>query len=57
MSSLTRTFKNFLRIGPREYLKQMMTIGDTKYGALVGRDQFGNKYYEHEEEFYGTFYF
>ncbi|CAI2173667.1 16577_t:CDS:2 [Funneliformis geosporum] len=52
MSSLTRTFKNFLKIGPKEYLRQMMYIGDTKAGTLVGIDQFGNKYYENIEEFF-----
>ena len=54
MSSLTRTFKNFLKIGPREYLTQLKYIGDTRAGTLVGIDQFGNKYYENKEEIYGT---
>ena len=57
MSSLTRTFKNFLKIGPRDYLRQMLYIGDTRAGTLVGIDQFGNKYYENLEEIFGTFFF
>ncbi|EMR11101.1 hypothetical protein PNEG_00699 [Pneumocystis murina B123] len=28
----------------------MQTIGDTKYGHLVGTDSYGNKYYENLEE-------
>lgn len=54
MSYPTRTIKNFLKIGPKEYLRQLLYIGDTKAGNLVGTDMYGNKYYENKEEFYGT---
>ncbi|CAG8500515.1 6830_t:CDS:2 [Funneliformis caledonium] len=37
MSSLTRTFKNFLKIGPRDYLRHMLYIGDTRAGTLDDR--------------------
>jgi hypothetical protein len=53
MSSLTRAIKNFFKIGPKEYFRQMMYIGDTKAGTLVGIDKFGNKYYENKEELFG----
>ncbi|CAG8508387.1 16475_t:CDS:2 [Cetraspora pellucida] len=53
MSYLTRTIKNLIKIGPKEYFIQMMYIGDTKAGTLVGIDQFGNKYYENKEEIFG----
>ncbi|GBB87377.1 hypothetical protein RclHR1_13830004 [Rhizophagus clarus] len=53
MSYPTRTIKNFLKIGPKEYLRQLLYIGDTKFGNLVGTDKYGNKYYENKEEFFG----
>nr|CAG8502095.1 1674_t:CDS:2 [Entrophospora candida]CAG8570690.1 6358_t:CDS:2 [Entrophospora candida] len=53
MSYLTRTISNFLKIGPREYLRQLNRIGDTKFGTFIGIDQFGNKYFENNEEFFG----
>lgn len=54
-SSLVRAVRNIWRIGPREYIKQMNAIGDSKYGRLVGTDEFGNKYFENdkEDEIYG----
>ncbi|CAG8709838.1 9637_t:CDS:2 [Dentiscutata erythropus] len=42
-----------MKIGPREYFTQLLYIGDTKAGTLVGVDQFGNKYYENKEEIFG----
>lgn len=49
-SSLGRTIRNFLRIGPREYLRQLNRIDDAKYGVLRGVDAYGNKYYENDKE-------
>lgn len=54
MSYPTRTIKNFLKIGPKEYLRQLLYIGDTKFGDLVGTDKYGNKYYENKGEYFGT---
>ncbi|RMZ85953.1 hypothetical protein DV737_g136, partial [Chaetothyriales sp. CBS 132003] len=45
-----RTLGNLRRIGVKEYLHQMLYIGDTKAGVLVGQDRFGNKFYENLEE-------
>lgn len=56
MVSLYRTFRNIQRGGLRAYLRNMLYIGDAKYGRLVGTDVLGNKYYEEEtpnEEIYG----
>ncbi|RMZ92279.1 hypothetical protein DV736_g504, partial [Chaetothyriales sp. CBS 134916] len=50
MSTILRTLGNVRRIGVKEYLHQMLYIGDTKAGVLVGQDRFGNKYYENLEE-------
>lgn len=54
-SSLVRALRNIWRIGPREYIRQMNGIGDSKFGTLVGTDVFGNKYFENskEDEIYG----
>ncbi|KAI8084258.1 NADH ubiquinone oxidoreductase subunit NDUFA12-domain-containing protein [Gilbertella persicaria] len=53
MSTLGRTLKNFMKIGPSNYIKQMDTIGDTKWGRLVGTDVNGNKYFENKDEISG----
>ncbi|KIV77322.1 hypothetical protein PV11_09126 [Exophiala sideris] len=50
MSTVTRTLRNLWKIGFKDYGHQMQYIGDTKYGALVGQDRYGNKYYENLEE-------
>lgn len=34
----------------QEYVRQMIYIGDTKYGRHVGTDRAGNKFYENMEE-------
>jgi len=51
--SLARTINNMRRSGLREWWRQMQYIGDAKYGAFVGKDEFGNRYFEnydgHEE--------
>ncbi|ORY96814.1 NADH ubiquinone oxidoreductase subunit NDUFA12-domain-containing protein, partial [Syncephalastrum racemosum] len=53
MSTLPRTIKNVLKAGPLNSLKQMNTIGDTKYGALIGIDRNGNKFFENNDEVSG----
>ncbi|KAL2754884.1 hypothetical protein ACRALDRAFT_1064656 [Sodiomyces alcalophilus JCM 7366] len=50
MSTITRTLSNLRKIGIKEYIMQMVYIGDTKYGRLVGQDRAGNKYYENMQE-------
>ncbi|KAH0497740.1 hypothetical protein TgHK011_005026 [Trichoderma gracile] len=50
MSTLTRTLGNLRKIGVKEYFRQMLYIGDTKHGVLVGQDRAGNKFYENTEE-------
>lgn len=54
MSTIGRTVKNFLKVGPSSYFKQMNTIGDTKWGRLVGVDANGNKYFENNDEVSGN---
>lgn len=46
LSGLAKIF----RVGPRAYLRQLNRIGDTKIGTLKGTDQFGNKYYENDQD-------
>ncbi|KAG5984158.1 hypothetical protein E4U55_005871 [Claviceps digitariae] len=50
MSTLPRTIKNLRKVGIKDYFRQMLYIGDTKHGRLVGTDRNGNKYYENMEE-------
>ncbi|TDL29803.1 NDUFA12-domain-containing protein [Rickenella mellea] len=53
MVSLWRTLRNMRRTGLREWWRQLQYIGDAKSGRFVGRDQFGNRYFENlnaEEE-------
>ncbi|KAI5801450.1 NADH:ubiquinone oxidoreductase 13.4kD subunit [Peziza echinospora] len=50
MSTITRTLRNLWKVGIKDYFKQMNTIGDTKFGTLIGTDRFGNKFYENTEE-------
>ncbi|ODV92309.1 hypothetical protein CANCADRAFT_84820 [Tortispora caseinolytica NRRL Y-17796] len=49
-SSLIRQVKNLFRIGPVRAFKEVVQLGDIKYGRLVGTDSYGNKYYENAEE-------
>lgn len=49
-SSLARTVRNFLRVGPKNYFRQLQNIGDTKAGTLVGIDGYGNKFFENKDE-------
>ncbi|KAK9458847.1 NADH ubiquinone oxidoreductase subunit NDUFA12-domain-containing protein [Lipomyces oligophaga] len=49
-SSIIRVIRNFNRIGFKAYMRQMMYIGDTKAGDLIGTDRFGNKYFENRDE-------
>ncbi|RYO77509.1 hypothetical protein DL766_004940 [Monosporascus sp. MC13-8B] len=50
MSTITRTIRNLRKIGVKDYFHQLLYIGDTKAGTLVGTDRFGNKYFENNEE-------
>ena len=50
MSTISRTLRNFRRIGFKEYMHQLMYIGDTKAGTLIATDRYGNKYYENLRE-------
>ncbi|SMQ53540.1 unnamed protein product [Zymoseptoria tritici ST99CH_1A5] len=50
MSTLLRTLRNLRSIGLKEYGHQLHYQGDTKRGALVGIDRYGNKYFENLEE-------
>lgn len=50
MSTLTRTWRNLRKIGIKEYMHQMMYIGDTKAGTYIATDRYGNKYYENVDE-------
>ncbi|KAK7470991.1 hypothetical protein VKT23_002404 [Stygiomarasmius scandens] len=56
MVSLHRTLRNIRRVGLKEWWRQLQYIGDAKAGRFVGKDQFGNRYYENmnaEEEIPG----
>lgn len=54
MSTIGRTIRNLLKVGPANAWRQLNYIGDTKAGTLVGTDVFGNKYYENTvDEIYG----
>ncbi|SPO06875.1 related to nadh-ubiquinone oxidoreductase subunit b17.2 [Cephalotrichum gorgonifer] len=50
MSTVTRTLRNLRHVGLKSYVMQMLYIGDTKYGRLVGTDSMGNKFFENTEE-------
>ncbi|KAJ9503423.1 hypothetical protein LTR99_002181 [Exophiala xenobiotica] len=50
MSTVTRTLRNLWKIGFKEYGHQIQYMGDTKYGVLVGKDRYGNKFFENLEE-------
>ncbi|KAF7189914.1 NADH dehydrogenase [ubiquinone] 1 alpha subcomplex subunit N7BM [Pseudocercospora fuligena] len=53
MSTIMRTLRNLRSIGLKEYghqLHYIVGIGDTKRGALVGIDRYGNKYFENLDE-------
>ncbi|KAM0328563.1 hypothetical protein ACHAQA_004971 [Verticillium albo-atrum] len=50
MSTITRTVSNLRKVGIKDYFRQMLYIGDTKAGRLVGTDRSGNKYYEDMDE-------
>ncbi|KHN98404.1 NADH:ubiquinone oxidoreductase, 17.2kDa subunit [Metarhizium album ARSEF 1941] len=50
MSTLPRTLSNLRKVGIKDYFRQMLYIGDTKYGRLVGTDRAGNKFFENMEE-------
>ncbi|EGX43206.1 hypothetical protein TWF173_008809 [Orbilia oligospora] len=50
MSWVTRTIRNVWKLGIRDSVYQLATLGDTKVGILVGTDSYGNKYYQNYDE-------
>jgi len=51
--SLARTIRNIRRAGLKQWWRYTFYIGDAKFGEEVGRDQFGNRYFQNynaEEE-------
>ncbi|CAJ0541295.1 Ff.00g079790.m01.CDS01 [Fusarium sp. VM40] len=50
MSTLGRTLSNLRKVGIKDYFTQLLYIGDTKAGRLIGTDRAGNKYFENNEE-------
>ncbi|BEI84975.1 hypothetical protein CcaverHIS002_0503760 [Cutaneotrichosporon cavernicola] len=46
MSSLARTIRHARQVGLKEWFYQLNTIGDAKSGVFVGKDQFGNRYFQ-----------
>ncbi|KAH9947248.1 NDUFA12-domain-containing protein [Amylocystis lapponica] len=53
MVSLHRTIRSLRRVGIKEWWHQLQYIGDAKSGKFMGKDQFGNRYFENldpEEE-------
>lgn len=54
MSTIGRTLKNLMKIGPSQYMRQLDTICDTKWGRLVGTDANGNRYFENLDEVSGN---
>ncbi|KAG6918226.1 hypothetical protein DXG01_015819 [Tephrocybe rancida] len=51
MVSLLRTVRNMRRVGLREWWRQMQYIGDAKSGTYMGKDQFGNRYFENTNQY------
>lgn len=49
-NSVVRDLKSLRHNGLKESLWQWWTISDPKVGRLVGKDEFGNRYYENTEE-------
>ncbi|KAL1304384.1 hypothetical protein AAFC00_003384 [Neodothiora populina] len=50
MSTLLRTLRNLRTIGFKEAGHQMQYLGDTKAGTLIGKDLYGNKFFENLED-------
>ncbi|RDL35350.1 NADH dehydrogenase [ubiquinone] 1 alpha subcomplex subunit [Venustampulla echinocandica] len=50
MSTLTRSWRHLRKAGIRDALHQMQHQGDTKAGILVGKDRWGNKFFENVDE-------
>ncbi|EGO01610.1 Ndufa12, NADH:ubiquinone oxidoreductase 17,2kD [Serpula lacrymans var. lacrymans S7.3] len=56
MVSIIRYVRNIRRTGIAAWWRNMQYIGDAKAGTYVGKDQFGNRYYENlnpEDEILG----
>ncbi|MBW0486354.1 hypothetical protein O181_026069 [Austropuccinia psidii MF-1] len=45
-TSLSRSIRNLLKLGPKEYIRILWNNPDPKFGELKGTDQHGNKYFE-----------
>ncbi|TKA70066.1 hypothetical protein B0A49_03192 [Cryomyces minteri] len=50
MSTILRTLRNLRKIGLKEYAHEMQYMGDTKAGTFIAKDNYGNKYYENQEQ-------
>ncbi|KAJ1920017.1 hypothetical protein IWQ60_007100, partial [Tieghemiomyces parasiticus] len=48
--SIVRAVKYMLAVGPRESFRQFMRLDEVKAGTLMGRDRYGNEYYENLQE-------
>ncbi|ETW84452.1 hypothetical protein HETIRDRAFT_381995 [Heterobasidion irregulare TC 32-1] len=46
MPSLARYIRGIRQVGIKEWWHQMQYIGDVKAGIFMGKDQFGNRYFE-----------
>ncbi|KAI0069226.1 NDUFA12-domain-containing protein [Artomyces pyxidatus] len=46
MVGITRYIRQIRRVGIKEWWHQMQYMGDVKAGTFVGKDQFGNRYFE-----------
>eukprot|EP01133_Synstelium_polycarpum_P008701 gene8701-10221_t len=44
---------HFVHLGFKESIKTLYYTGEIKYGTMVGKDTFGNRYYENLDEPYG----
>ncbi|KAJ8068823.1 hypothetical protein OCU04_002515 [Sclerotinia nivalis] len=50
MSTIMRTLRNLRKVGIKDALHQMHYQGDTKAGTLIGKDRYGNKFFENLED-------
>ncbi|EIM85527.1 NDUFA12-domain-containing protein [Stereum hirsutum FP-91666 SS1] len=51
MPSIGRYIRGIRAVGIKEWWHQMQGIGDVKAGRFVGKDQFGNRYFENLDGF------
>mgnify|MGYP001069235345 CR=1 FL=1 len=43
---LGRHLRGFFRVGPFEFIRQVLRLNEFRGGSLLGVDKYGNKYYE-----------